>query len=260
MFKTSTKKGMSLVEVLINMAILAITLPIIYRSLIFTQQFFNASNSEAEMSIENNMMMQKIYKDIKESVVIYDNSSVKDDFKNTILFDSVVGTKFTESNGNLSSAILLMKYLEDEKINIDSKELNLSKFKLICYYMTLKEPNNPNSFRNIIRMESKETFINPTPLNESERNFLLSNNYNFWIPPQKGFKPNLPTKITPIKFKLSSNVAYGNIRTNDFISPSTGGLVFSKKENLVKVSLSLAQKTSKGLAKDLQEKEISIFN
>jgi len=261
MFKISKNRGLTLIEVLVNIAILAITLPVIYKSLIFTQQFFYASNTETEMSLQNNIIMQKITKDIKESVVIFNDSSIKNsNFKTDVLPDCVSGTSFTEIDGNPSSAILLMKYIEDKKIIIDSKEKTLSTFKLVSYYMSLSEPNNPNSFRNLIRMESKETFINPTPLNESERTFLLANNYYFWTPPQKGFNPILPTsQITAVKFKLSQNIAYANIKSNNFTSPSTGGLVFSQKENLVKVSLLSATKTSKGLSKDFQERDISFF-
>jgi type II secretory pathway pseudopilin PulG len=259
MFIRFKNHGFSLIEALFSIAILSIVLPIVINALIKTQFFLQSSNVDAELELEANTTMQHIISDIKESVAIFDQKTDNiSTFKDTFLNDSVIGTQFTDKQGNDCSSILLMKFAGEKILSSDMGGKRISQYHLVTYYMQLT-PTSSLSYdkfqklRSIVRLESEQTLIDPTPLNDNERSITQTKGYMFWLPQKKGYSPVMPpiNQITFRKMKFTEDTAPDSIVVNSYVVPSTGGLVFSQKDNTISITLVSAKKTMVGLKKFL---------
>ncbi len=257
MQKKTKKTGFSLIEALFSVAILAIILPIIINALIKTQFFLHSSNIEAELELEANTTMQHIIRDIKEAVAIFDQKTdYISQFQTTFLTESVAGTEFTDKEGKDSSAILLMKFTGEKNLTFDTKNKRLSQYHFVVYYMKMTTPSsifydNFLKLRSIVRLESEQTFIDPTPLNDAEMSIALNQGYIFWTPQKKGYSPVLPsiTQVTFRKSRLAQDIAPNAININSFNVPPPGGLIFSQNNNTIAITIVLARKSMFGLKK-----------
>jgi len=243
------RKGLSLVELLITVTILGIIMPVIYNTLINVQLSANGSNNEIELQTQTRLAMQEIVQDIRQSRAIFDqNVSQLAVFKANYMDDAVTGTYFTANDGSDRNALSLMKY--SEKTIIAGKEV--SQYKFIAYYMKLLSPDDsqydPKSrLRAIVRLTSKETYIDPSFLTASEQTTALNSGFYLWTPPKGGITPSFPVNISVNYRKLTINTAPGNTPVNGIITPAAGGLIFSQVGNSVKIMLISSRLTSGGL-------------
>jgi hypothetical protein len=255
MVRAKTLRGVSLVEVMVSLVIFCITLPIIYNTLFNTQSYLMSADAEVKLELEANTAMQFIIKDIKETTMVYDRTMTDvPSFKEKFLTDAVTGTEFTDKKGTESSAIILMKYAGEIIMPGEGGNKRISQYELVTYYMKLLGPNDTFydsslKLRNVIRLVSEKTFIDPTPLTSNERDWALTKGYMFWIPPKKGFISPLPAldQVNMRKFKITVNTSPPgyNIKGKDV--PESGGLIFTRDENNITITLLSLKRTSQGI-------------
>jgi hypothetical protein len=263
MLKIRKLYGLSLVEVMVSVVIFAITLPIIYKTLFNTQSYLAGIDAEVKLELEANTALQYIIKDIKEATVIYDRKT-KDIslFKDKFLTDAVNGTEFTDNQGAEGSAILLMKFASGKILPVEAGNKKVGQYELIAYYMRILPRDDVFydslvKMRSIVRLVSEQSFIDPTPLNLKEREWVVANGYLLWTPPKKGFSYPLPSPdlLSVRKIKLTVNTSPDGFKVipkgspvgTGTIVPPPGGLVFTQNDNNISITLYSLRRTVDGI-------------
>lgn len=254
-FTFHLKKGFTLIEAMVSLAILMIVIPIIYQSFFNTQKYLLSANVQSDIELENHTAMMNISKDIKESVIIFERDlNGIDEFKNKFIPDAVTDTQFTKKDASEGSAILLMKYIGDTKVNFSGSEKNLGMYRIVCYYMTLL-PSSSNFYtpsikiRSVTRLSSTQIFLDQAFLNKEEQDIARKKEFLLWERPKRAFIPVFPdiSQMTATKNKFTFSTAPGNTKIDGNISSKAGGMKFVQNGNKVSITLLGIRKAPDGI-------------